>query len=952
MTELPPLSVRDYPEVFAAIHGHPPYRWQERLFGEVIKSGAWPGTIAAPTGAGKTAVLDVALFHLAMTAGQDERRAPMRIVLAVDRRIIVDQAFERAQRIRDALEDALERAATDTALGRMAARLRAFSGGSPLHVAELRGGMPLEQGWARRPDQPTILCTTIDQLGSRLLFRGYGVSSGMAPIHAGLLGCDALLVLDEAHLSRAFADTLAAVARARRTKEPALGLPWGWTALTATPHDADSGLFALTGPERKEEAIRRRLTARKPVLIRKGTADAEAFAKAARELRGTLEKGHEVAPVIAVVVNRVLLARQVFELLHQDEDADSILLTGRVRPVERDALIEAWRERLEGGGREECTRPLFVVATQCIEAGADFDFDAMVSQIAPLDALRQRFGRLARAGNRGEAPAPGIILAGEDEIGKRANDPIYGRAAVETWAWLEGVASTEGRAKSVDFGPDALDALIAGTPPKAECFSPAPDAPLLRQADLDAFTMTAPRPFPDPDPAPFLHGEFRDEADIALAWRGDIAEIEARALDGDREALAALDELLALLPPRPAETLRLPLWVARRWLAGGETAPADGLADIPVAEAADADVPLGREARVLRWRGTGKLAAVALPELRPGDVVVLPSARGGCDAFGWAPDSKVPVADIADAAARPYAGRRAALRLHPAVWPAEAAPWPQIAALLEAGASVRELARSTGLRGWAGATRLTMAQPYGDYTAAGAVLIAPKGLAAAQDAPAIPATEGDEGLFAPEPVTLTDHAEAVAALARCHARALGLPQDIADALEQAGRAHDGGKADPRFQLWLQSIEGLPDDGALIAKTTARVSPARERALRRAASLPERWRHEVVSVRLLAQRLHGSASEDTDLALWLVGTHHGHGRPFFPHDDDWDDFEMTLLDQTLPAAPGPDKLDFDWNGSDWAGLMDRLHGRYGYWGLAFLEACLRLADHRASAGEAP
>jgi len=944
MTEVPRLAVKDFPEVFRSIHGYPPYAWQERLLDEIAAEGKWPGTIAAPTGAGKTAVLDVALFHMSLEAGRRQRRAPMRIVLAVDRRIIVDQAFERARRIRDALEQA----APDTALGRMAARLKAFSGDRPLHIAELRGGMPLEQDWARRPDQPTILCTTVDQLGSRLLFRGYGVSGSMAPVHAGLLGCDALLILDEAHLSRAFADTLAAIARARRA-EPALGLPWGWTTLTATPHDAGGRLFALTGPERDEEAIRRRLTARKPVALRKGLVGAEAFAKAARELRDILRKRGEAAPVVAVVVNRVLLARQVFAQLGGEDEADAILLTGRVRPVERDDLVKAWRDRLDGRDCE-ADRPLFVVATQCIEAGADFDFGAMISQIAPLDALRQRFGRLARAGNRSEAPAPGIVLAGKEEVGKRVNDPVYGRAAAETWTWLDKVAMKEGGAKIVDFGPEPLDQAIADTPPGDACVSPAAAAPPLREADLAAFAMTAPRPFPDPDPAPLLHGEFRDEAEIALVWRGDIADLEARALDGDTDARAALDELLTLLPPRPAEALRLPLWVARRWLAGGEAAPDDGLADIPVA--ADTDAVPASETRVLRWRGKGELAPVTMSELRPGDVVVLRSDRGGCDEYGWSPDSQAPVTDIADVAARPYAGRRAALRLHPAVWPAEAAPWSEIAALLEAGASAIELARATGLEEWSNATRLTMTQPYGDDPAAGAVLVAPHGLAAAPDAAAIPATEADEGLFAPEPVTLADHAAAVAGFARRHAEALGLPQDIIDAVVQAGRAHDDGKADPRFQLWLRAIEGLPDGGAPIAKTSARAGPARQRELRRAASLPERWRHEVASARLLAQRLRGFASESTDLALWLVGTHHGHGRPFFPHDDDWDGFDMTLLDQALPASPGPDKLDFDWRGADWAGLMDRLHGRYGYWGLAFLEACLRLADHRASAGEAP
>lgn len=58
------------------------------------------------TGAGKTAVLDIALFHLALTASDAVRTpAPRRIVFAVDRRVIVDQAYNRARKLQRALEN-------------------------------------------------------------------------------------------------------------------------------------------------------------------------------------------------------------------------------------------------------------------------------------------------------------------------------------------------------------------------------------------------------------------------------------------------------------------------------------------------------------------------------------------------------------------------------------------------------------------------------------------------------------------------------------------------------------------------------------------------------------------------------------------------------------------------------------------------------------------------------
>jgi len=102
------LAPRDFAGYFEAVHGHRPFPWQERLLAHVASAGRWPSLLDLPTGTGKTAAIDVAVFHLALDAARPAtaRKAPLRIVMVVDRRTVVDQAFERATSISRALAGA------------------------------------------------------------------------------------------------------------------------------------------------------------------------------------------------------------------------------------------------------------------------------------------------------------------------------------------------------------------------------------------------------------------------------------------------------------------------------------------------------------------------------------------------------------------------------------------------------------------------------------------------------------------------------------------------------------------------------------------------------------------------------------------------------------------------------------------------------------------------------
>ncbi len=246
------MTPATFPAFFEALWGYPPFDWQTRLLERVHDSG-WPSTLDLPTGAGKTAALDIALFALALdsTLPPEERRQSRRIVLVIDRRVVVDQAFHRATRMAKKLDEA-----KDGVLAEVATALRSLSGneeGLPVLPAILRGSMPRESEWAKSPSQPVILVSTVDQVGSRLLFRGYGVSDRMRPVHAGLLGRDTLLLLDEVHLARPFEETLAAITRWHHQgpdRSARLPAPLVFVRMSATVADPSEEPFGLPEEDR------------------------------------------------------------------------------------------------------------------------------------------------------------------------------------------------------------------------------------------------------------------------------------------------------------------------------------------------------------------------------------------------------------------------------------------------------------------------------------------------------------------------------------------------------------------------------------------------------------------------------------------------------------------------------------------------------------------------------
>jgi CRISPR-associated endonuclease/helicase Cas3 len=486
---------------FPILTGFAPYRWQEEAFVQLVE-GKLPGTIPAPTGSGKTSLIAIWVIAFAWSRiHSTSAPIPRRLVWVVNNRVVVDQATDTAERIRQAIGDLPQ----SDPLRRVLADSAVESGGPLLAISTLRGQFADNEEWRRDPSRPAIIIGTVDLIGSNLLFRGYREGRYWRPTNAGLLGVDALIVNDEAHLTPAFRRLLVEIESWQPAKQVPGTKRFQVHLLSATSDPDPRGIFQHDYQEdvRVSEHFREVFHARKRMRLE--TVEDKNYEAAALAIATV-----DPPPRTIIFVERPEKALEFARRLEKLVGPERVqLLTGTMRGYERDQLaIDPVFSKFRAK-ETPSDGPSFLVCTAAGEVGVDITCERMITGLVAAERLQQRFGRLNRFGSAGEAEA--VVLA----PGPKAN------VLRETLAWL-------GSLPDGDISPAALLTRpapeAARTPPPLMArLEPWRVQTWAQTTQRDSVQLSARKRVPPMAPvAPWLHGKTDDPPDTEVAWRDDV----------------------------------------------------------------------------------------------------------------------------------------------------------------------------------------------------------------------------------------------------------------------------------------------------------------------------------------------------------------------------------------------------------------------------------------------
>ena len=897
-----------------------PFPWQLELLRKFL-DGEIPSHLDIPTGMGKTSVMAIWLVARALDAN-----LPRRLVYAVDRRAVVDQSTEVALHLRKWVDGNAE---VKDKLGL----------GSPLAISTLRGQHIDNREWLQDPTLSAIVVGTVDMIGSRLLFKGYGTSRNIRPYQAGLLGSDVLAVLDEAHLVQPFQKLLSAIETGKSTFGPQRDVsdiipPFHLMTLTATAQSNGGTTFGLTKEDFKHEIVKKRLQATKRLKL-EPISDQKMLPDALAEHAWSLVGNGRTDKRVIVFCNYPKDAEKVktkVEKLAKRDKIDTELFVGARRVYEREGMVQRLRERGfmvrsedESDTEHNVQRPAFVFATSAGEVGVDLDAEHMVCDLVAWERMVQRLGRVNR---RGEGCASAVVIYDEykpnaaiekeldDRTNKEKREVDEYEQRVARLNALERLPRSNG---VIDASPGAIRDLRRRAEfdrrlrdELNEASTKPPLHPQLSRALVDAWSMTSLEKHTGrPDVQPWIRGWDEDSPQTTVLWR---KYLPVRT-DGRPGAKKEVERYFEAAPPHMSEKLEtytseVAVWLEKRAIA---TLRASGVAadnqamDRNVTAAFVLDnagkmkktLPLG----CLDLSNLDSKAAKAkrdnLKSILVGAMLVVDARIAGLSASGrldqsnrssspprtsddggtWLPaEDGVPVTRFLVRKV-PFGNGQT----DDSYTPAPVAGWRQ---------------------------RLRLAIELSEDGEAQQWLVVYKWQSDAS-------MEEDRSSG---PLQLLDeHQRWAERHARAIATKIGLPDDYVETLSIAAKLHDEGK---RVRQWQRAFNA-PLNGDIYAKT---LGPVNFRLL-------GNYRHEFGSLAYAERSSSLKVLPDDlrDLALHLITAHHGFARPFI---------SVNGCEDAPPS-------ELEKRAQEVAMRFAKLQKRWGPWGLAWWEALLRSADWKAS-----
>lgn len=464
------MRIHDFTQWFDSVTSKFPFPYQTRL----ATTQSLPILLNVPTGAGKTAAVILSwLWRRRYATPEIRQQTPRRLVYCLPMRTLVEQTYSA-----------------------VAGWLQAAGLSDEVELHMLMGGT-VSNRWDNHPEKDCILIGTQDQLLSRALNRGYGMSRYRWPIHFALLNNDCLWVMDEVQLMGPSLQTTAQLQGFReqfQTYGPVQSLWMSATLdqdlLQTVDYPADlSNCHELTDDDKQHPVLKQRIQARKRLLqaqtICEGKDDTYAKTLAAEVI-----EAHVSDSLTIVICNQVPRAQEVYKAVRKQSEQPVILIHSRFRPRERRSLNQ---KLLDTGFKSG-----ILIATQAIEAGVDISARVMFTELAPWSSLVQRFGRCNRDGQCSEEAT--IYWIDISDL-KKSGRPYSAEQLEIARDLLQPL---------LDVGPTALQEIKL-PPASLEGLIP-------RRHDLiQLFDTSTDLAGHDIDVSPFIREA--DNADITIAWR-------------------------------------------------------------------------------------------------------------------------------------------------------------------------------------------------------------------------------------------------------------------------------------------------------------------------------------------------------------------------------------------------------------------------------------------------